>query len=250
MLARHLDIGYFNHMNHRLRGKPLLSHLLTPYVDRKDKPKEAQRIWDQFKKRDDDVLTSEDANLQEAYWLNNLIKKVLMYRQANRFLAKYPRLSLRVPWLDFIFPDALFIHMTRDWRAVTSSMVLRRVKREKRGGGWFGVHTPGWRDILNESHVVVSARIFRHTSLMLEAEKVRIGERFLTIAYEDLCKNPSTTLKSITDFCGLTFDDAFLESIPDNFISSNYKWRETLDLVELDAVRSEAPDFYSRYEEG
>ena len=248
ILARHMDTGYFNRMNHRFCGKPLLSYLLTLFFDREDKPKEAQRIWDQFKTRDDDAMTADEVTLETAYCLRNLVENILMYRQANRFLAKCPRLSLRVSWLEVVFPGALFIHLIRDWRAVVSSMALRREKREKRGGGWFGIHTPDWRDMSGLSHVVSSARIYRHTTMTLEAESARKGERFLTIAYEDLCENPSTTLQSITKFCGLTWDEAFVKSIPDKFNSANFKWQETLDPVELDAIRAEAPDFYSRHE--
>ena len=81
---------------------------------------EAQPIWDRFKRRDDDVMTADDISPKEIAWFRNLIVKVLKLRNAERFLAKYPRLSLRLPWLDAVFPGAIFIHMTRDWRAVVN----------------------------------------------------------------------------------------------------------------------------------
>ena len=61
-----------------------------------------------------------------------------------RFVAKYPRLSLPVGWLDALFPDALFVHLKRDWRAVVMSTVKRERKRKAYSERWFGVRIPGW----------------------------------------------------------------------------------------------------------
>jgi len=248
LLGQHPDVGYFNRMNHRLRGYPLLSHILTSIRVRGDQPVEAQRIWDRFKYRDDDVMTADDISPEAIAWFRALVDWVLRLRHADRFLAKYPRLSLRLPWLDALFPGAIFLHMTRDWRAVVNSMVWRKTKREKREGGWFGVYIPNWRDLESISHEVASGRIFRFVNLMLENEASRLGNRFITVSYEDLCRNPSGTLRNLSDVCGLRWDKHFAEIIPDEFKSANFKWREELDPLIIESIREEDPEFYRRYE--
>lgn len=248
LLGRHPDVGYFNQLNRRLRGKPLLSHVLTSIGVRDDKPMEAQPIWDRFKRRDDDVMTADDTSPKEVAWFRNLIVKVLKLRNADRFLAKYPRLSLRLFWLDAVFPGAIFIHMTRDWRAVVNSTALKKTKREKPGGPWFGVYIPGWRDLGGISHEVASARVFRFVNRVLEEEAARFDGRFFTVAYEDLCRNPADTLHSLADVCGLRLDDRFAKTIQGEFKCANFKWREELDPSVIESIRKEDPEFYRRYE--
>lgn len=248
LLGHHPDVGYFNQLNRRLCGKPLLSHVLTSFGVRDDKPMEAQPIWDRFKRRDDDVMTADDTSPEEVAWFRNLIMKVMKLRNAERFLAKYPRLSLRLSWLDAVFPGAIFIHMTRDWRAVVNSTVLKKVKREKPGGRWFGVHIPGWRDLGGIPHEVASARVFRYVNLVLEEEAARFDGRFFTVAYEDLCRNPADTLLSLADVCSLRLDDRFAKTIQVKLKSANFKWREELDPSVIESIRKEDPEFYRRYE--
>jgi len=248
LLGRHPDVGYFNQLNRRLRGKPLLSHVLTSIGVRDDQPMEAQPIWDRFKRRDDDVMTADDSSPKEVAWFRNLIVKVLKLRNANRFLAKYPRLSLRLSWLDSVFPGAIFIHMTRDWRAVVNSTALKKVKRNKRGGAWFGVYIPGWRNLEGISRELASARVFRFVNRVLEEEATLFDGRFFTVSYEDLCRNPAGTLHSLADVCGLRWDERFAKTIQGEFKCANFKWREELDPSVIESIRKEDPEFYRRYE--
>jgi hypothetical protein len=248
LLGRHPDVGYFNRMNRRLRGKPITSHILTSIGMRGDHPMEAQRIWDRFKRRDDDVMTADDASPKEVAWYRNLVGQVLKLRNANRFLAKYPRLSLRLSWIDEVFPGVIFLHMTRDWRAVVNSTAGKKVKRDKRNGRWFGVHIPNWRNLEGISHEVASGRVFRYVNRLLEKEALRFNGRFFTVSYEGLCYNPTGTLHDIADACNLPWDDRFSLTIPKEFKCANFKWREELDPSVIESIREEDPEFYRRYE--
>ncbi len=193
-------------------------------------------------------MTADDTSPEEIAWFRNLVVKVLKLRNADRFLAKYPRLSLRLSWLDTVFPGAIFIHMTRDWRSVVNSTALKKVKREKSGGAWFGVYIPGWQDMEAISHEVASARVFRYVNLVLEEEAARFAGRFFTVSYEDLCRDPADTLHSLADACGLRWDDRFAKTIQGEFKSANFKWREELDPSVIESIRNEDPEFYRRYE--
>jgi len=209
---------------------------------------EAQRIWDRFKQRDDDVMTADDVSQREIVWYRHLVVKILKLRNADRFLAKYPRLSLRLSWIDAVFPGAIFLHMTRDWRAVVNSTVGKKVKRDKRDGRWFGVHIPNWRDLEGVSYEVASGRVFRYVNRLLEKEAPRFNGRFFTVSYEGLCYNPIDTLRDIANSCHLPWDDRYALTIPKAFTSANFKWREELDPSIVESIREEDPEFYRRYE--
>jgi hypothetical protein len=247
ILSKHPDVAYFTPLNKRLPNSPRLAHLLTGLI-KPDYPVEAQSVWDRFKTKDVDLMDAADATAEVREWYHRLVKRVLKLRGADRFLSKYPRLSLRLSWIDALFPDAIFIHMVRDWRGVVNSTLNRKVKREKRQGGWFGVFVPGWRDMEGLPHEVVSARVFKLVTENLERASARYEGRFFKTSYEDLCKDPVPEVRRITQACDLTWGPAFEQSIPKNLKSANYKWRENLDEELISRIREEDIAFFARYE--
>lgn len=248
ILGRHPDVAYFNRYNKRFPGVPLLAHALTR-LGSDDEPLEAQSIWDRFRKGDDDVLTAADAGPEVARWYRRLVSRVIRLRGASRFLSKYPRLSLRLDWVDAVFPGAFFVHMARDWRAVVHSTVSRKVKREKRGGGWFGVYVPGWRALEDLPHDVAAARVYRIVTEALEDAAPRFEGRLFRVSYEDLCRDPSETVRRLAGELGLPWTPEFASGVPRELESANTKWRKGLDPARLESIRAEAPDFFGRYEE-
>ncbi len=247
LLGRHHDVGYLTPMNKRLPRLPGVAHLLSGLI-KPDFPVEAQSVWDFFKKGKEDAMGAADATPEVADWYRRLVERVLSLRKADRFVAKYPRLSLRLQWIDAIFPDALFIHMARDWRAVVNSTLNRKVKRSGRGGGWFGVYIPGWQDMVDLPHEVAAARQFRVATLAIERDTADLEGRIFKASYEELCDAPRVLLRRLAGECGLPFSDRFAATIPERFKSANFKWRESLDGEMLKRIRDEDSAFFTRYE--
>ncbi len=248
ILARHPDAGYFNRLNKRFPKSPGIAHLLTRSM-KGDMPMEAQKIWDLSKYCDTDVMDASNASPEIISYYQNLIEKVLKLRGAKRFLAKYPRLSLRLSWLDKVFPGAVFIHMKRDWRAVVSSTVKRKLIREKKNNKWFGVYIPGRSQMGSLSHVEASARIFQVVTKTIENESVQYNGRFFSLSYEELCKEPLITIKRLAEQCDLAWCSEFVSTIPLDLKSANFKWKEQLDRETISHIRSEDPVFFERYED-
>ena len=76
-----------------------------------------------------------------------------------RFVNKHPRNSVRIDYLRRVFPDARFIHVIRDGRAVVSSIVAQirgRARRAKQPMGGF-CRPPGWRALLRDDLVEQTA---------------------------------------------------------------------------------------------
>jgi len=247
LLARHAELGYFNRANKRFPNSPRLAHGST-LLDRDDRPREAQPIWDRFRTRDDDLMTAEDATPEIALWYRAQTERVLRLRRAPRFIAKYPRLSLRIDWIDAIFPGSLFVHVLRDWRAVVGSTTARSVKRERRGGGWFGVRVPGWREERDAPREIAVARTFRAVTETIEHETERRPDRFFQASYEEVCGDPAATLRRLARQLELPWTAAFEASIPSDLVSGNARWAERIDPALLARARAEAPDFFDRYE--
>ena len=139
--------------------------------------------------------------------------------------------------------------MTRDWRAVVSSTLQRKVKREKRGGGWFGVRIPGWQDMLELPHELTAGRQFKVATQALEADALQFSDRFYRVDYTVLCRDTERVMREIAGFCELPFSEAFQATLPQDLKSRNDKWKQSLAPEMIETIRSEAPEFYARYED-
>ena len=122
-----------------------------------------------------------------------------------RLLEKTPKNALRVPFLLEVFPDAQFIFLHREPRANLSSMM-----EAWRGKGWVTYRQlPGWpgpwslllppgyerlRDRPLEEIVAFQWQAANETILNDLADVPR--ERWTTVRYEDLIRNPRSELEN------------------------------------------------------
>lgn len=161
IIAEHEHMCFLNRSNHRIPASPRIAALLSKIPGYAGKPVEAQRFWDYLWPGPDDTMEAEDLTPEQRRFYTSSIELLLKQRRKTRFIAKYPRLSLRVGWLAALFPDAKFLHMTRDWRAVVSSTLQRKVKREEVVAGSVCVSRAGrrCRVSLTSLQQVVSSRL-------------------------------------------------------------------------------------------
>lgn len=247
-LAQHEQVASFTRVHHRMpwwpRGAALLDSLLRSPV-----PHEAQHVWDRFRRRDtDDTATAAEATEAERRFFRAMVAHAVAARGAKRFVAKYPRLSVRVGWLDALFPDALFVHLARDWRAVVLSTVKRKRKRGAYSERWFGVRIPGWRELRGRSDVEQSAAIFRHVTLELEAQRRRLGDRMVTLSYEQLCATQRSSLIALCGQLALPRSPRFESGELPTILASFGRWRSELDPADVAMIRATDPEFFGRYE--
>jgi hypothetical protein len=246
-LAVHPDLAYYNKANRQTPCWPRTAALRTRVFGTRDVPLEAQNIWDRFLRSEVDSMSEAEATPDVIAWFRWNVAAVVRARGATRFLAKYPRLSLRLPWIDAVFPDALIIHMRRDWRAVVQSTGRRIERRRVRGGPPFGVRIPG-REALEDLPVeIIGGRLFRFVTLEIEKQRERFGDRFLEVSYEDFCARPAETVREIADHCEWRWTPGFGSSIPRAFQASQ-AWRERLAPSVIERIRCEDPTFYARHE--
>ena len=137
-----------------------------------------------------------------------------------RLLEKTPKNALRVPFLLEVFPDAQFVFLHREPRANLSSMM-----EAWRGKGWVTYRQlPGWpgpwslllppgyerlRDRPLEEIVAFQWQAANETILNDLADVPR--ERWTTVRYEDLIRNPRSELEKLLEFAGLSMDTRFEE---------------------------------------
>lgn len=235
---------------------PLLGPVLLRYVDQS----EAYPFWDLhypgFSRpardlRADDVTERARRNLPAA--LN-----ALRTSKRNRLLLKitgWPRLG----FLQGLFPEATFIHVVRDGRAVVNSML-----NVPWWDGWQGPSRWSWGSLSpasleewvrhDRSFVALAAIQWKMLMGELGRAKVTVApERFLEIRYEDLCAQRDHTFQQVLDFTGLEADPAFarrVAAVP--LRSENDKWRRDLSNAQQRILNEVLQDELTRlgYEAG
>jgi hypothetical protein len=248
ILGQHPDVGYLSDADRRLRFSPTLAHYLARIGLLESRPSEAQRLWDRFWTTDDDVMDARQATPEAVRWHRALVRRVLELRGASRFVAKYPRLSLRLDWLDAVFPGSLFLHLQRDWRAVVNSTIRWSSRRRQKSGRWFGVRIPGWAGMQADPVEAVAGRLYRVTTRTLEEAAPRFGDRFISLRYEDLCREPVKSIRSLCERLDLRWTPEFERTVPVTLQSANNKWKEHLTPETIAGIRAQDPSFFAAHE--
>jgi hypothetical protein len=155
-------------------------------------------------------------------------------RDGADLIVKYtgwPRIGL----LKAMYPDAKFIHIVRDGRAVVNSVLEAGYF-----DGWAGPASWArgeltqeqeqlWRDS-GESFVVLAAMGWvNRMNAFKKASEGLTEEEYLEIKYEDICKQPEQNMQNILHFMGLKEhqNTEFFERFKQlKFRDSNTKWKE------------------------
>ncbi len=184
---------------------------------------------------------------------------------AFRLLEKTPKNSLRLPFFERIFPDAVYVYLYRDPRQVLASML----EAWESGGfrtypqlpGWTGLPwslllTPGWRE-LNGAALgdIVAAQWQAATNLLLDDLERLAPERVCAIRYDALLADPQAQMQRLCAFAGVRWDRTLGRDLPiaNHTVSapSAEKWRRREAIIapllpRLQATMQRAQAFAAR----
>ncbi len=241
----------FNRLAMHMMDVPLLHW----HARKKFRPAEHWEFWDHHLRgfsapcRD---LVADDVRPHNRAQIRDLLSRMLT-RRRDRLLVKLTGWP-RVGYLSEIFPDALFIHLIRDGRAVVNSLLDIDFWQGWRGPQYFtwGNMTSSlieeW-DCHDKSFVALAALQWK--SLMDVFEGVRAStnsSRFLTIRYEDFTEDPRGVFGQILQFCQLDYPQSFRDSIDRLGIHSmNYKWRSNFTDHQISTLNDCLKEHLIRY---
>jgi omega-hydroxy-beta-dihydromenaquinone-9 sulfotransferase len=213
-------------------GNPLLRRLLGEWI----RPNEQYPFWDQYAYgfsapcRD---LVRSDVSARVKKQLRRAFESMLTERR-NRLLLKitgWPRIG----YLDEIFPDAKFVHIQRDGRAVASSLLHVHFWR-----GWYGPQ--GWRAGLlspedqatweryDRSFTALAGLEWRIQMRAMDAARRAVDpQRFYEIKYEEFCERPLETCTRVLEFAELPVTPEFeREARALSIKNMSNRWRDDL----------------------
>jgi len=167
---------------------------------------------------------------------------------AVRFLEKTPKNSLRIDFLNKIFPDALFIYLVREPKEnISSIMQAWRSGRFRTypmlpgwGGDWSLLLPKNWRALKGKplENVAAFQWLQANESIMNSLLKLP-DEKWHMLSYRDLVDSPYETVSSLTEFCQIPFDDELKKICGDALPHSRYtvsapatnKWLQNYDAI-------------------
>ena len=193
-------------------------------------PAEGETIWGHwFGKRYEAVDPQELTPEQQAqmYRAVAATENIL----AAPFLNKTTTLSLRIRAIVKTFPKALFIQVTRNQLDSAQSIYLARTNRYHH---WLGAMPKECEASEKKSIVEQVCDQIYYIEKNIASERSILGdERFTTVAYKDLCENPTREVGRIVEFlAGHGVPAKISKTLPDSFkFSHGQKIDETPYLV-------------------
>jgi hypothetical protein len=246
MFSQHSKVAWIsNRLLGKVPGKPYInrwllsmldSPVIGPLLQNRFKPGEAYAFWEYhcpgFSEPCRDLLPFD---------VTNKIKKSVPQSMSQILTTKRHRLLIkitgwpRIGFLHEIFPDAKFVHVSRDNREVINSMINIDWWR-----GWHGPYNWRWGTLTPEqyaewerfdrSFIALAGIEMRILEAAMEKAKQYIDPKnFLEVRYDDLCNNPIDIFKRVIAFSELDWSENFEHKIKRYLIKdSSYKWREEL----------------------
>jgi hypothetical protein len=190
-------------------------------------PHEADAFWMTYFGYYYNYMTENDYTEEMAAYFRKKVLQVQNLWGRPRFVNKNLQNSFRVRLLNSIFPDAKFIHIIRDGRAVAFSLLNKKE---------FGATSPillvGFKDILGDKYQPERSELYNHglawaeyVTKAREASAFAQSSRYYEVCYENLVREPNKELRKIVDFCELDWFSEFEEKIPLTQ-NMNEKWKQ------------------------
>lgn len=149
----------------------------------------------------------------------------------------------RIGFLNEAFPDAKFIHLVRDGRAVSNSML-----NVDFWDGWHGPWNWRWGKLpkqyerewynYDQSFIALAAICWKMLIEATERAKQKLEpDNFFELRYEDFILDPVETFSDILYFCELEFPHRFnkhITTIP--LKNMNFKWEKDLNTNQQEII--------------
>jgi hypothetical protein len=158
-----------------------------------------------------------------------------------RFMNKQTANVQRIGVIDRMFPDAFFVHILRDGRAVANSL-LRVDWWQATDVWWLGGKPEKWEQMGGDPLELCALQWRRDVEEIL-LNKNQFANRYLEIKYEELVQDTRGVVDKAVRFCGLGEDAAFRATIPETLPNMNQKWREQLDKSQQLVLENTIGDF-------
>jgi hypothetical protein len=259
LLAQHKDLSWIS--NYSNAFYPIFppaaglcslynSKFLQKVIRRPVRPIEGYRLWNWCHPVEDSPsdppLDAFNATNTTKKRCRKLIRDHIKYSKKQRFINKNTRNSRRIKFLNKIFPDALFIHLIRDGRAVAASFLNAPFWNNLKP--WFKIDIskiPGGDK--NIKLLATAIMLWKtEVSKVLEDKECLNNKRYMEIKYEDFSHRPKTIIEKVLNFCELESSINFRRIIDMAGIKNmNDRYKDRLSETQIQFVKTLTGEFAS-----
>jgi sulfotransferase family protein len=234
LVAKFPDRLYLNRWLMRLIDIPGINM----YLKHRFVPLENYPFWDHYYGgfgypcRD---LFASDVDVRSAKALRRAFGELATSRR-KRMLIKITG-APRISFLHAIFPDAKFIHVTRDGRAVAASRMKAPFWNGWRGWRGFSLwpekmpahYEQEWERHGHSFVALAGIEWKAHIDQMAEVRRKYPNIHILEVRYETFCADPVRQVRQIAEYCELPWEADFADLMAKQFVNSeNSKWESEL----------------------
>ena len=185
--------------------------------------------------------TEEDLTEEQSTKFKEVIKKYLRLTGKKRFINKQISNNQRLRLINAMFPNAYYIHILRDGRAVTSSLFHVDWWQEIIIW-WYGHGAAEW-ERQGKDPIELCCQHWMNDVREIFINQPLFADRYMEIGYEDLTKDVHTTIQRIIEFTGLRQSRHFMELLPQTLPNMDHKWEKQLTEDQKRVVNSTLKDF-------
>ncbi len=185
------------------------------------KPGENYEMWEYLSGPEVDFsrgfLLGEEASPERQAFIRAYFRKMVRKQGRQRLGMKITGPS-RLKYMMSLFPDACFVHITRDLIPTISSFLKVSFWKERGMNQlwWQGPYTEeekNWVEAHRDDPVLITALQLRKTVELTEKEIGECRPDYLRVRYEDFVAHPRETILEILGFAGLEEDEACMQFI-------------------------------------
>lgn len=211
------------------------------------KPSEAGHIYHDYCGFENKIKTTEnDLNVEVEKKFKEVIERHLPLTGKKRFLSKQTANNQRIRLINKMFPDAYYIHIIRDGRAVANSMINVRWWNDF-DLWWFGGKAPEWEKKKRQPIELCGLHWKRNVEEILE-NKSLFEDRYIEVKYEDFILDVRGTMDKVTKFCELSKSESFFAMLPQTLRNMDYKWKSNLTKEQKDILNETLKPFLAQLE--
>ena len=212
---------------------------------------EGHAIWNSFCPLEDHYLDENDLSDEAVNYFREVVKGHLEIFNKSRFVNKMPHNSMRIRYINGIFPDAKFIHILRDGRAVVNSLLKRRRLEKGSINSWWATKPKKWRKYKKLPGAQQSAYQWRDIIQQIKKDKKYLKkDQYYEFKYEDLIEKTDESMRQIISFLELNPEKYFKEEIVKFFNqleSRNFKWSKNLSKKQKKNIMNICEDLLKEY---
>lgn len=265
MLSEHPNLYWLSNLSAKYPDKIILNRTLMRALDfkilnrllrKRYKPIEAYPFWEfyckGFRRPFRDLLPT-DITVKSKHKIQYIMSKMTTDIRKHLLLkiTGWPRLGL----LSEIFPNAKFIHVLRDGRAVANSLIDVEFwdgwggPEKWRWGPLSAKHSQEWYNY-DKSFIVLAAIQWKILMDATEKAKKYVKPSNLTeIRYEQLCSHPLSIFKEIADFCDIEWTTYFENRLKKYQLkNTNHKWTHELNINQQRELNEVLVKYLKRYD--